>query len=130
MNNENKRDPWELESGRPHRDIEKFNIDDTQKDAEGPGPEEAQDNPWELEPGREPDRLYSPNITSDVPKSEWKGYVLQAAKEAIHIAETRGQVYMLVRQWNEDNNPRVPALDLARLTEWAINTWAPELKGT
>ena len=118
MVNEPNKNAWELESGKP------------QRNAEEPKPDEAEKSPWELESGIDRGRLYSPNITPEVPKNEWKNYILQAAREATHIAETRGQVYMLVRQWDEDNKPRVSALDLARLTEWALDTWAPELKGT
>ena len=130
MANENERDSWELEHGRPHRDAEESNSNAAKEDIEQPESDEAEKSLWEPEPGIDYGRLYSPNITPEVLKNEWKNYVLQAAKEAIHIAETRGRVYMLVRQWDEDNEPRVPALDLARLTEWALDTWAPEFKRT
>lgn len=130
MANENGKDPWELEPSRPHSNAGKSNSDEAKKDIEEPKPDEAEKDPCELEPGIDRDRLYSPNITPEVPKNEWKDYILQAAREAIHIAETRGQVYMLVRQWNVNNKPRVPELDLARLIEWALDTWAPELKRT
>lgn len=128
MANEADKDLWKLEHGRPHDDAGKSNSNEPQKDAEEPKPDEAQDNSWDLESGIDRERLYSPNITPEVPKGQGKDYVLQAAKEAIHISETRGLVYMLVRKWDEDNEPREPALDLARLTEWAIETWAPHFK--
>lgn len=128
MTNVSGRNPWELEHGKPDRSVEKSNSDEIQKDAGKPNHDESENDSWTLEEGRESDRLYSPNITADIPKDQWKGYVLQATKEAIHISETRGQVYMLVRKWDNDNEPQAPALDLARLTEWAIETWAPHLK--
>jgi len=130
MANEADKDLWELEHGRPHDDAGKSNSDEPQKDAEEPKPDEAEKDAWELEPGIDCSRIYTPNITPDVPKGQHKDYILQAAREAIHIAETRGQVYMLVRQWNKDNEPQEPALDLARLIEWALDTWAPEFKRT
>ena len=130
MTDEDERDPWELEPSRPHSNAGKSNSDEIQKDAEEPKPDEAEKDPRELEPGMDRDRLYSPNITPEVLKVQWKDYILQAAREAIHIAETRGQVYMLVRQWNKDNKPRISELDLARLIEWALDTWAPQFKGT
>ena len=116
MVNEPNKNAWELESGKP------------QRNAEEPKPDEAEKSPWEPESGIDRDRLYSPNIIPEVPKGQHKDYVLQAAREAIHIAETRGHVYMLVRQWNKDNEPQEPALDLARLIEWALDTWAPHFK--
>ena len=128
MTNENERNAWELESGRPHRDAEKSNLDDSRDEIKDPEPDEAEKDTWELEPAIDRSRLYTPNITPDISKGQWKDYILQAAREATHIAETRGQVYVLVRQWDEDNEPRAPALDLARLTEWALDTWAPHFK--
>lgn len=116
MANEADKNAWELESGKP------------QRNAEEPKPDEAQDNSWDLESGIDRERLYSPNIIPEIPKGEWKDYILQAAREATHISETRGQVYMLVRKWDEGNEPRAPTLDLARLTEWAIETWASHFK--
>jgi len=128
MANDKAKSAWELEHGRPGRDVEKSHSDDAQNNADESNPDEGEKSAWEPEPGIDSSMLYSPNITPTIPKSEWKEYILQAAKEAIHIAETRGQVYMLVRNWDEGNQPRVPALDLAKLTEWAIETWAPYLK--
>lgn len=128
MANEADKDLWELEHGRPHDDAGKSNSNEPQKDAEEPKPDEAQDNSWDLESGIDRERLYSPNIIPEVPKGQRKNYVLQAAREATHIAETRGRVYMLVRQWNKDNKPQEPALDLAQLIEWALNTWDTPFK--
>jgi hypothetical protein len=116
MANKNQNDAWKLELSKP------------QKDAEESKPDEAHNNSQALESGIDRSRVYTPNITPEIPKSQWKDYILQVAREATHISETRGQVYMLVRKWDEDNNPRAPALDLAQLTEWAIETWAPHFK--
>lgn len=121
MTNKNERDPWALEPDKPQREVEELNPDETE-------PDESERNPSELEPGIEPDRNYTPNITPEVPKEQWKDYLWIAIKEAIELARTREDVFRMVRQWNADNNPRIPELDLVRLIQWALDNWDTPFK--
>lgn len=127
MTNENEKSPWELEHGRPQRDAEEFNSDAAKKDIEQHEPGAAEKSSWELETGWESDRLYSPNITPDVPKHECKDYILHAVKEAIHMSNSIAGVHKLVKDWNQNNDPRVLPLDLFNLIDWGLKTWSNEL---
>jgi hypothetical protein len=82
------------------------------------------DNPFELEKG-----LDSPPITPDIPQRLWDTLVWQAFKKAVEIAETKKDVFDLMSDWNDDNNPKIDETALDKKVLWALLTFDTKFKG-
>lgn len=122
MTNTNEKDPRELGSSIPDKGVEESNLDDTQKDAADRKPDEGKKETQQPihTVGRK--RLQAPNITPEV-IGQWKAYIWRAILEAIHISYNTIDMYILVKEWNTRNNPRIPELELDEIIRSTLDRW-------
>ena len=81
-------------------------------------------DPFELENG-----LDSPHITPDIPATLWDKLVWKAFREAVEKAKTKKDVFELMTDWNDDNNPKLEQKVLDEKVFWAILTFDTKFKG-
>jgi hypothetical protein len=82
------------------------------------------DNPFELEKG-----LDSPPITPDIPETLWDTLVWKAFGEAVEKAETKKDVFELMSDWNDSNNPKIDQKALDKKVLWALLNFDTKFKG-
>ena len=86
--------------------------------------EQDEQDPFELEPG-----LDSPQITPDIPATIWDKLVWKAFRKAVQGAETKKDVFDLMSDWNESNNPKIEPIALDKKVLWALLTFDTKFKG-
>jgi len=75
-------------------------------------------DPFALEKG-----LDSPHITPDIPETTWDQVVWQALREAIDLSESKKDVFQLMRDWNDDNDPKLKQASLDKKVLWGLTNW-------
>jgi len=78
----------------------------------------SDNNAFELEKG-----LDSPQITTDIPETTYDQLVWQALRAAIEISNTKKEIFQLMRDWNNFNNPKLKQASLDKKVLWALTNW-------
>lgn len=86
--------------------------------------EQDERDPFELEKG-----IDSPQITPDIPATLWDKLVWKAFRKAVEIAETKADVFQLMNDWNDGNNPKLDQKALDEKVFWALLTFDTKFKG-
>jgi len=122
MTNVNEKDARELESSIPDKSVEESNVDDTHKCVPESKPNEGKRNPQPFVSKIDWDKIHASNITPETFKQR-KAYLWEAVRQAIYIADTRADVFILVAEWNRNNKPRIPGKQLIREIRSTLNEW-------
>ena len=73
--------------------------------------------------------LDSPQISPDIPERLWDTLVWKAFKVAVEMAKTKADVFQLMSDWNDDNNPKLDQKALDKKVLWALLTLDTKFKG-
>jgi hypothetical protein len=86
--------------------------------------EQNEGNPFELEKG-----LDSPQITRDLPETTWDTLVWQAFRVAVEISDSKKDVFRLMNDWNDGNDPKLSQKALDKKVLWALLNFDTKFKG-
>ena len=73
---------------------------------------------WEPEDG-----LDVENINPEIPRELWDKFTWKAVRAAIEVADTKREVFRLMKLWNKHNDPQLPEAELIRKTQWCLDNW-------